>query len=545
MNSARSPRSRMSYLRSKVDLNLFSIFAIIYSTAILLEMVERWAYPIPTLILLALSIFLLLRTNRYRFLIFLTVSTIYFLFFRFPDVANHVNLIIYTNIALILGLIYSIARYGGEQEDDRFYEVIQPILRLTIISTFLVSGFHKVNYDFVNPNVSCIRTVGRDIWQTMLSSFLDLGIPTLVVVGLIGAVAVGVLRRVPASFALPAVDWPAVAAPLIATLIISAALLALVGTSAIASSQEAVIFLVSMVVLCWQIVEALLLLFPRFQWAGLVLSLAVHVQLAMIAIVDFQSIALALLMSFVPLDVWRAWMRLAHIRVCGAYLHRAHVYFLLNMFAGVLMLIHNHVQPIIPRPYIVGGILFNVGVLIMLWPIISDLFSKDRSWRWEGVPVLRAATLRPLYLVPLALVLFGFTSYFGLRTAGNFSMFSNLRTEGATSNHILLGSNPLKFANYQEDVVRIIDIDDNAAKIGHKYQSLKGNSLPVVEFRKLLLQWREAGRNVPITLEYQDKITKSENIAAEPRWRVDGYDWEMRLLDFRVIQPSQPNECRW
>jgi hypothetical protein len=52
MNSALSPRFRISYLRSKVDLNLFSIFAIIYSTAILLEMVERWAYPIPTLILL-------------------------------------------------------------------------------------------------------------------------------------------------------------------------------------------------------------------------------------------------------------------------------------------------------------------------------------------------------------------------------------------------------------------------------------------------------------------------------------------------------------
>ncbi len=535
----------ISYLRSKVDLNPFSIFAVIYTTAILLEMVESWAYPIPTLILLSLSIFLLLRTNRHRFLIFLTVSTIYFLFFRFPDVANHVNLIICTNIALILGLIYSITRYGGEQEDDRFYEVIQPILRLTIISTFLVAGFHKLNYDFVNPNVSCIRTLGRKIWQTMLSSFLDLGIPTLVVVGLIGAAAVGVLRRVPASFALPAIDWPALAAPLIATLIISAALLALVGTSAIASSQGAVIFLVIIVVLCWQVVEGLLLLFPRFQWVGLVLSLAVHVQLAMIGIVDFQSIALALLMTFIPLDVWRAWMRSAHIRVGGAYLHRAHVYFLLNLFAGLLMLIQNHVQPIIPRPYVVGGILFNVAVLIMLWPIISDLFSKDRGWRWEGVPVLRAATLRPLYLAPLALALFGFTSYFGLRTAGNFSMFSNLGTEGATSNHILLGSNPLKFAHYQEDVVRIIDIDDNAAKIGYQYQSLKGNSLPVVEFRKLLLQWREAGRIVPITLEYQDKITKSKNIAAETRWRVDGYDWEMRLLDFRVIQPSRPNECRW
>ena len=118
---------------------------------------------------------------------------------------------------------------------------------------------------------------------------------------------------------------------------------------------------------------------------------------------------------------------------------------------------------------------------------------------------------RLLYVMPVALLLFGLASHLGLRTAGNFSMFSNLKTEGATTNHILFGSNPLKIADYQEDTVRIININDDAAQIGYRYEKLKGNSLPIVEFRKLLLLWREAARIVPMTLEYQGEIMSPDN----------------------------------
>jgi hypothetical protein len=69
--------------------------------------------------------------------------------------------------------------------------------------------------------------------------------------------------------------------------------------------------------------------------------------------------------------------------------------------------------------------------------------------------------------------------------------------------------------------------------------------LPVVEFKKLIVLWREAGRVVPMRFEYQGKTYATENVVQEPDWQVDGFDWEMRLLDFRVIQPEGPNRCRW
>jgi hypothetical protein len=537
--------SRDSRRGSGPYLSPFSIFVIVYTTAILLELVEHWTYPIPTAVFVVLGAALLLKITRFRFLLFLMASTFYFLYWRFPEVANHVNLIIFTNIAIIIGIVYSMMRVSVIETDDRFYEFIAPILRLMIIVTFLVAGFHKLNYDFIDPEVSCIRMFARNMWRTMVGDFLGGGIPTIAVAALVVAIAARLLWRRRTALALPPIDWPALAVPAVATLVASAAFLTLVDTVSIGSPQDAVVFIIAIIVLCWQVVEGPLLLIPRFQWVGLVLSLAVHVQLAMIRIVDFQAIALALLLTFIPPEVWRSWIRQAHIRMGRLSLHRAHAYFLINMFGGLLMLIHYLVTPIMPRQYVVAGLLFNVAVLIMLWPIISDLLSKDRSWRWNGVPVLRAPTLRLLYVMPIALLLFGLTSHFGLRTAGNFSMFSNLRTEGPQSNHFFFGNNPLKFADYQEDVVRIIEIDDRTAEIGHQYKDLEGNNLPIVEFGKRVLEWREAGRIVPVVLEYRGEIVRSDNIAADPRWRVDGFDWEMWLLDFRVIQPSGPNECRW
>mgnify|MGYP003631247576 CR=1 FL=1 len=150
--------------------------------------------------------------------------------------------------------------------------------------------------------------------------------------------------------------------------------------------------------------------------------------------------------------------------------------------------------------------------------------------------------------MPLCLLLFGLTSHLGLRTAGNLSMYSNLRTEAGQNNHLVLGRNQLKWANYQEDVVRILDIGEEAT-IGRnldRWGKLEGNMLPVVEFRKLLFRWSERGDTVPMTVEYKGVVTESANIAQSPDWRVNSWDWEMQLMDFRIVQSDGgPNTCRW
>jgi len=48
-----------------------------------------------------------------------------------------------------------------------------------------------------------------------------------------------------------------------------------------------------------------------------------------------------------------------------------------------------------------------------------------------------------------------------------------------------------------------------------------------------------------MTFEYRGQVRMTENITTDPEWRTSGRDWEMRLLDFRVIQFQGANECRW
>ena len=139
---------------------------------------------------------------------------------------------------------------------------------------------------------------------------------------------------------------------------------------------------------------------------------------------------------------------------------------------------------------------------------------------WPGVTIgSRLTPALALCLRRRCSVLHGLTGYLGLRTAGNFTMFSNLRTEGPRSNHLLLGSNPLKVWGYQEDVVRFTAFDDRLVPPSYKGQSLVGQELPVVEFRKWIYGWTASGAVVPMTFVYQGQVHATDNIVTDPVWR--------------------------
>jgi hypothetical protein len=188
---------------------------------------------------------------------------------------------------------------------------------------------------------------------------------------------------------------------------------------------------------------------------------------------------------------------------------------------------------------------FNLGTLVMLCPVLRTLVAGTADSRWSGVPIRRGVTPAWLFAAPACLALLGFTGYAGLRTAGNFTMFSNLRTEGPRSNHLLLTANPLKRWGYQEDVVHFTRFDDQLVPAAYRGQHLAGMELPVVEFRKWIYQWKAAGRPVPLEFVYAGRVYRTPNITEEPDWRTPARTWEMRLMDFRLIQPEGPNRCRW
>ncbi|MBW4709177.1 hypothetical protein KX928_15400 [Roseobacter sp. YSTF-M11] len=536
---------RMFRIRAASEIEPSHCFLVFYTVALLAD-VDDIILRASGLIIAALCLWVVLCLNRISFLVLLLATTAQFVIFELPDTENHTNLLIFTNISMILCILYSYTR-ADRGNMDVFAAAALPIARLSIIAALFSAGLHKFNYDFINPAVSCIRQFGGDIFQVFTSDFSGFGpAPLTVLLGMLLVVAVLLWLQRP-HLAMPPVDWPGLLPPL-AIILLGMVGLAFLSGGLGTSAYDYLIFVIAVAVLSWQLVEAPLLLLPKFQWFALCFSLLVHLQLAVLRIVDFQAIAIALIIAFVPATVWDAWKRQALARIGPFQVHRLRLFFAMNLAGTAIMFAQGLDLIDWPRPLTAWGLLFIGGLLVMLWPVISDLFSPARGWRWEGVPVLQGQVPTWLYVMPVLVLMFGLTSHMGLRTAGNLSMYSNLRTELGQNNHIILGASPLKWAGYQEDVVHIIDIGDTATISGvlDRWGPLEGNYLPVVEFHKLMWRWRERGETVPMTVEYAGVTTTSDNLPLDPAWRVDNWDWEMRVMDFRVIESGDgPNHCRW
>lgn len=496
--------------------------------AVFLEHSERWIHPVYTSGLFALIVVLaLIGISRRGFLFFLIISTTQILAMQFPDVANHVNLILFINLMLIVSITWSLTRRATQEVDAVWFESIRPLLQLTLVLVYVVAGFHKLNIDFINPEVSCVqRTIS--LLRHMVASRL-LGIPTIAVLALGGAATAALLLM---------------SRPLPKGLLRAVLLLAVLGTAVLALlpsntlpafAKVAIVAGLIVVVLSWEIIGGLLLLVPRAQLAVVTFSWSMHATLALISFVDFGALAFALLFTFVPERHTFAMAGSVSIPVLRLRLPRPACYLILALVVGLCQLWST----------VAAGIAFNAAALVMIWPLLRALVDPTERQPWPGVPLRFATTPRGLFVFPVLLLVHGMTGYLGLRTAGNFSMFSNLRTEGARSNHLLLGSNPLKIWGYQEDVVHFVDAFHEQVPIGYNYQPLQDRQLPVVEFRKLISWWTRAGRTVPLVFDYGGVRHQSNDIVNDPEWRSRGWDWEMRLMDFRVIQPEGPNRCRW
>ncbi len=110
--------------------------------------------------------------------------TAYFLIFLFPEVANHLNLIIYCNIVVVLTVAYAYLRHRDSVTDDEYFEMIRPVLRLSLILVYFLAGFHKLNEDYFNPEVSCAAEMFRMLVSLMQKSIL--GVPVGLVLSAMG-----------------------------------------------------------------------------------------------------------------------------------------------------------------------------------------------------------------------------------------------------------------------------------------------------------------------------------------------------------------------
>jgi hypothetical protein len=461
----------------------FSIFATFYMTAFLLDITEMWHYPRPALIALAIALVIAVRgVTRWTFFVFLAVTTWHTLTTEFPDLGNHDNIYLLCSIFMMAGIVYRSLRRREVRSDDEFFEILKPPLRGILALVYLFAGFHKLNWDFFDPAVGCAANFSSRLLKVFL---------------------------------LPELMLP-----------------------------ELVVFGTAVFVLAWEIGGGLALWVRRLQAPVLLFCWAMHSMLAQIVFFDFSSLAFALFLAFVPASYWALLGEESAVHVGPIRLQRYQAYLYINAIAALAAGGFFWTYGYSARVHRVQGAALVSASLVFLWPWIKQIFKGRQRIPWDGVAIWGRNMSRWSVALPLFVMFIGMNPYLGLRTAGTFSMFSNLRTEGEHSNHWLLRSNSLKLWGYQEDLVEVVSLrrpnDD-------RRHPAEGYLLPAVEFKKMIYSWRKSGVvGLQAVFDYGGRVYETGDLVRDNPWNVDGRDLEMLLLDFRVVQKSPtPNHCRW
>ena len=143
-------------------------------------------------------------------------------------------------------------------------------------------------------------------------------------------------------------------------------------------------------------------------------------------------------------------------------------------------------------------------------------------------------------LFPIIIAINGGSPYLGLKTQTAWSMFSNLRTEGGSTNHLII-RHPYYLADFQNDLVEIKYSTDPRLSAFHE----KGYLIPYFELRRYMsMNVRpESDEN---KLEYvrkgsDKKVSKPGDDPAlfEP----ENY-FLRKLLSFRPVRSGNRSVCQ-
>ena len=338
-------------------------------------------------------------------------------------------------------------------EPGTLYRTFAPIVRLELIILYFFAVLHKLNADFLDPQISC----AVHFYAAQLQSL---------------------------PFAL------AGAVPIYLTLAVETAIPLL---------------------LCW----------PLTRNAGILLGLLFHAAVGFNPISEFynfSSMIFALLFLFASLRLDAGWPT--------RYLFRP------LWWEGV---------PFYGKSVLaVGAVLVFVGLVVAapaelalpLWGLYSAGLILLFVLLPKAPPARPAFSFRPwpVLLVPLLIGLNGCSPYLGLKTETAFAMYSNLRTEGGQSNHLLVPAGVQLFG-FQRDLVEIKDSSSGfLASLARRKLML-----PFFEVRALLQQHPNT------SLTYERHAGPNTSPGAQLRQPIP---WPLRkLLYFRPVTHSGRQPC--
>ncbi len=437
----------------------YLVFQGLVMLGFLFHQLEDWKdRPISFFSIITLVLFVSLKKYReWVFLLFLTVTTVRYLIL-FPNLANHSNL----NLFLFLAILPYQTALAFNKKNIALQNLII-LIRMIVFTLYFFTFFHKLNWDFLNPNISCANAKLHQYVRLIPETWLTLKATIPLSLPWIGLVFEGLIP--------------------------------------------------------------ITLIFKKTRNFALFCLIGLHFILAPLGFTDFSSLAMALAWCFVDVE---------KIKTKNIEKHFTHLIGFCLFFEIILGFERYSLRD--ETHVILEGFLFITAYTPFL---ILHL--------WKKIEVRNLELPKNKYGISFItiLFLFGFSNYLGLRTAGNFSMFSNLRTEGESSNHILLNTNPVKIYTFQEDVVEILKIDRQGRNI-YKRMPRQGQKIPRVEFSRILDTYRTWGnRNIAMTVIYNDKIRTTEKAGFDSNFDLDSPWIYKKLLKFRAIEHGDQQLCQW
>jgi hypothetical protein len=441
-------------------------------SAILMGLKGR-APQILDLIVMANALYVMWKPSRLGALVSLSSAMCLVYFMRVPVSSNNQTIALYMNLSIIAVVGFT-SPVAGAGRHTLIYERLRFVAKSLLAIMYFYGIFHKINSDFINPSVSCAT---------------ELYIPLTRPLGL-GDSDVGRYLAIYSTFLVEAVA-----------------------------------------IVCLYV--------RRLFWLGLVLSLPFHYVIPISAYswyMDFSSLVFALYMLSMP----RASATSLYTSMASFIRHVTQlrpgaaglVAFGATLITGAAFATYLSLSFSGRPAYILWHSAWLVawavlGGAAMIFIIRAALVSMAH---WEFSPVRP----RPwwLYGIPVVLFVSCWSPYIGLKTESSIAMFSNLHTEGGSTNHLLFSTPPYLFP-YQQKTARIID--SSSEKL--RRQGASGNYLVEHDLALRIIGNPKEWVTYVIDGKTYHHVTAATYTGYRPNWI------ETKLLDFKPVDWDRPKKC--
>jgi hypothetical protein len=448
----------------------FSLFATTWAIAGILHQMSfvdwRW-HSFHGGLLTAALLWVLLRPSSWvRFAALLLVDCVA-VGLEFPVHPNHIVFAWVVNLTLLTALLIARIRRTDLSVSPGWYRTFAPWLRVELAILYFFTVFHKINGSYFNIDWSCASIMYRQI-----ASWLPL---------------------------MPSANW----------------------------SQYCAVYGTLLI----EVTIPILLFGRRTRIAGAVLGMLFHGVLALYSfpgLFSFSATMTALYTVFIPPElaariVVPAWLQRFRPYAVGAFAALGVIWLLRDLFPASMRL-EQRWDRILQLGFL-SYCAYQLGGLLLLLNARRHGNSYAKSpfggdWRQGAL----------LGVFPVLLCVNGFGPYLGLRTQSSLSMFSNLQTEEALGNHLIVPAG-IQLTDWQSDLVEIVD-SNNTELLQFRDD---GERLPYLDLRRR----RGVDNTLSVTFRRHGDLLTFASTNPETDAVLPPLGWlAQRYFFFRAVDPD-------